>query len=381
MSNRKTKGILIVILFLSVTQIEAAWTAPFRITYNSGLSGDPRIVVDGSFIYLVWGDNTSGNYEIYFKKSLDGGTTWQPVKRLTYNSMTSRYPEIAVTGLNIFVVWRNQPPDKFGGDIYFRKSTDGGTTWLPAKRLTYNFYDANPAVAVSGSNIYVVFARFYDKKIFLKKSTDGGNTWQPLKTLFISDYQVSLGDPAVAVSGSNIYVVWPDMQLIEMNYLIYFIKSTDGGNTWQPFKRLTNNPRNCNFPDIAVSKSNIYVIWNEKSSEDDEIYFRTSSDGGNVWQTCKRLTYNSGDSIRPDINFIGSNIYVTWEDYSPGNAEIYIKKSFDNGANWQVPQRLTYNSGRSMSPQIGFNTTKIYVFWFDDNPGNCEIFQKNSPIF
>ncbi len=57
-----------------------------------------------------------GNEEIYYKKSTDGGTTWKQ-KRLTWNSGESILPVIAVDSSgNFHVVWEDDSP---GNDEIF----------------------------------------------------------------------------------------------------------------------------------------------------------------------------------------------------------------------------------------------------------------------
>ncbi len=40
----------------------------------------------------------------------------------------------------------------------------------------------------------------------------------------------------------------------------------------------------------------------------------------------QRLTNNAGDSLSPAIAVDGSNIYVVWQDDTRGDPEIYFKK-------------------------------------------------------
>ena len=47
---------------------------------------------------------------------------------------------------------------------------------------------------------------------------------------------------------------------------------------------------------------------------------------GETWIE-KRLTNNSGSSVYPTVAASGSNIYVVWQDLTPGNNEIYLTKS------------------------------------------------------
>src|SRR4030043_1020216 len=110
------------------------------------------------------------------------------------------------------------------------------------------------------------------------------------------------------------------------------------GVTWTPNKRLTNNAGVCDFPAIAVDGSNIYVVWSDDTAVNAEIYFKKSDDGGVTWTT-KRLTYDAVYSYIPGIAADGPNIYVVWSDDTAVNAEIYFKKSDDGGATWTTNKR------------------------------------------
>src|SRR4030042_1392055 len=112
-------------------------------------------------------------------------------------------------------------------------------------------------------------------------------------------------------------------------------------DTWTASKRLTNNAGSSSYPAIAVDGSNIYVVWEDNTPGNGEIYFKKSDDGGATWTTNKRLTNTAGGTYEPAIAVDGSNIYVVWYDYTPGNDEIYFKKSDDGGVTWTTNKRLT----------------------------------------
>src|SRR4030043_225415 len=102
--------VVLVSLLFSVVAYADTWTTNKQITNTLGDSKYPAIAVDGLNIYVVWYDTTPGNYEIYFKRSVDGGVTWKTNKRLTNNAGYSQDPAIAVDGLNIYVVWEDYTP-------------------------------------------------------------------------------------------------------------------------------------------------------------------------------------------------------------------------------------------------------------------------------
>jgi hypothetical protein len=378
--------VVILLLLFSAMAYCITWSTKKRLTNNEGGSGSPAIAVDGSDIYVVWCDDTTGNpdiSELYFKKSVDGGITWTTGKRITHNAGNSVFPAIAVDGSNIYVVWEDSTPGN--KEIYFKRSDDGGVTWTTGKRLSYrDGQSMAPDIAVDGSNIYVVWyddrSLVRDRGIYFKRSDDEGATWSAHERLTNNVGENSL--PAIAVDGSNIYIVWYyDPSGTTLDSEIYFKKSDDGGVTWTADMRLTNKEVDSVSPDIAIDGSNIYVVWVDNIAGNSEIYFKKSDDGGATWTNDDRLTHNTGFSLRPAIAVDGSNIYVVWEDSTPGNQEIYFKNSDDGGVTWTTGKRLTNNISSSYAPDIAADGSNIYVVWEDNRGGDYEIFFKKGNLY
>ena len=371
---KKETFILIIIgAFLLIQPINAqTWLSTKRLTFNSGFSYMPVSAVDSSdHVYVVWYDNTPGNFEIYYMKTTDGGSSW-PLKRLTWTYNVSTYPTVAVDSSNhVHVVWQDYTPGNW--EIYHKKSTDGGSVWT-TKRLTYNPSDSfKPSLAVDSANhIYMVW--YNDPlgytEIYLKRSTDGGSTWTTKRLTWTSG---DSANPTIAVDSNNyIHVVWYDVS--SGNLEIYYKKSTDGGSSWTT-KRLTWNSGGSFSPTIAADANNhLHVVWEDDTPGNREIYYRRSTDGGSSWIT-KRLTWTSGTSQVPFIAVDFRNqLHVTWHDDTPGNAEIFHKRSTDGGLIWTT-KRLTYNSGESYLPTTAIDSNnRLYVVWQDDTPGNFEIY-------
>src|SRR5919206_589481 len=130
-----------------------------NISNTNESSTDPQIVTSGkSNVYVVWSDTTTGNGDIYFKASTDNGTTFSKTKNLINTNESSTDPQIATSGKsNVYVVWSDTTTGN--GDIYFKSSTDNGTTFSKTKKLSNDTGSStDPRIAVSGkSNVYMVW--------------------------------------------------------------------------------------------------------------------------------------------------------------------------------------------------------------------------------
>jgi len=381
---RMTLGALV---FLSAAlTLQADWTTK-RLSNNTGYSINPDVAVWGENAYVVWADDTPspGHPEIYFRKSTDGGATWPAVKRLTNNAGSSTFPSLAVLGPKIYVVWQDDTPDPVNGnsEIFFKKSTDGGATWLATRRLTnYEGGSAHPAVAVSGANVYVIWSDESpgNRDIHFRRSTDYGETWQDTARLTNSPNDTSR--PDIAADGANVYAVWYDWYAPDpANYDVYFRKSEDFGVYWPAARRLTTNAGDSSVPEIAVDGENVFVAWFDFSTGDDaEIYFKNSANGGETWNFTRRLTNTPTESHAAAIAVRDAAVHIVWmEELSP-DVEIFYRRSDDGGSTWNTAFNLSNNAGFSRTPNIAVNGSHLFVVWYDDVDGNEEIYVKFKPV-
>jgi hypothetical protein len=338
------------------------WTASKRLSWTPAQSWHPAVTTDSDDnIHIVWSED--GN--IQYKKSTDGGTTWT-TKRLTWTLICSN-PSIATDSDNsIHIVYRGSTGGHW--EIYYKNSTDGGTTWN-TKRLSWILLGSyDPKIAISSSNdVYVVWEGWSltTREVHYRNSTDQGITWNPTKKL-TGTAGYSLSPDIMLDSIDNIHVVWRDET--PGNAEIYHMRSTDGGMSWTA-KRLTWNSTPSYHPSVATSSSDhVHVVWYDDIIS--EIYYKKSTDGGVTWASSKRLTWNSGLSLEPCITTdSNSYIHITWYDDSPGwpNHEIYYKRSTNGGTTWTT-KRLTWNLGFSSRPSIATDSNNnIHVVWYDDS--------------
>ena len=382
-SEMRRLGLVILVLGLwfSTQTAQAEWTTAKRITWTSGYSLAPAIAIDpGHTLHVVWYDNTPGNYEIYYKKSTNGGSTWSAAQRLISNSGESSSPAIAIGMDNsINVVWEDSTPGNY--EVYYRRSADGGSTWNTAQRLTWNSSQSrDPAISNDADNgIHVVWYRYTlgNVEIHYRKSADGGSTWNTAQRLTWTSGNSY--DPAISAdSAQNVRIVWYDSTAGD--YEIYYKCSLDGGTTWSPAKRLTWNSGSSCYPAIDTAlDGTIHVVFWDATPGNNQIHHMRSSDEGSTWSMPKRLTWTLGAAYDPAIA-IDSNkyVHVVWYDATAGNYAIYYKRSADGGLTWGSSQKLASNLSTSLNPAIAVDSVDtLHIVWRDAAPGNYEIYYKN----
>lgn len=184
-----------------------------NLSNNTGDSEDPRIAASDTNVYAAWQDNTPGNSEIFFAASSDSGTSFTSPVNLSNTSQDSIAPQIAVSGSNVYVAWVEKVSSS-NWEVFFRRSTNGGASFDNAVNLSNNRANSsNPRIAVSGSNIYIVWANseFVGalRNLFFISSRDSGLTFD-CNIIDITDAVTDSIDPTIALSNSSILVVWSD---------------------------------------------------------------------------------------------------------------------------------------------------------------------------
>jgi cysteine-rich repeat protein len=191
--------------------------SPFGCHVEVGSSGE---------VYVAWSDRGT-NFPIHFRRSLDGGLTWDPVVQV--NTAPIRQP-----GMDRMVVCESG---------LIRPTLNGDIRMLPQAWM---------AVDTTGGpfngNIYIVWASdppgdVDNSDIFMSHSSDGGGTWSP-------EVQIGSGTvtdqflPNVEVGGTGVVsVVWYDRRndpANNFNIDVYTTFSFDGGATIEPIVRVSD---------------------------------------------------------------------------------------------------------------------------------------------
>ena len=222
----------------------------------------------GSFNY--WGHGATRN-GIFLRRSLDGGSTWEPELRTVVAQPTA--PGIPFEDKPYLVA--DTSKSRYAGNLYvgwtrwtltdsqmlFSRSTDDGLTWsapIEISRVRGLPRDDNGALegfdgAVGpDGTLYAVWA--LNDHIVFTESHDGGRTFSHTRnivwtapTMFaIEGMDRANGFPQIAVDprggskGGPIYVTWSDYRNGEVD--IFCIVSGNHGRTWSAPIRVNNDP-------------------------------------------------------------------------------------------------------------------------------------------
>ncbi|MDP7112548.1 MAG: sialidase family protein, partial [Myxococcota bacterium] len=173
--SEATRGYNFEVYFKQSRDGGQTWPLNERLTFDEvGDSRFPIIAAAGRDLHVVWWDDRQDtthehmgypprepehNFEIYYKRSLDHGATWEEDARLTHDDGVSSDPTLDARGTGVYVVWVDDRSGK--ENIYFKNSRDRGATWGPDTALTTHqgrTYARRPSVAVDDQGtVYVMW--------------------------------------------------------------------------------------------------------------------------------------------------------------------------------------------------------------------------------
>lgn len=304
------------------------WLPFARVSHHPASSDYPSLEVSNGVVHVVWQDNRDGNTEIYHRSSADGGATWSEARNLSRNSADSRYPAIVSSGDAIDVVWEDT---RYGAsEILLARSTDGGISWSAPVRLT-NAPGASafPSLSTGGGTVFLVWqdARGGRNEIYLKRSTDHGSTWSD--AVRVTHGSVSSETPSLVDDGRIIHLTWVDRRDDHTSFEVYSKASGDRGETWSPPHRLSHASGNSFVPSIEASGDNVVVFWHDERLGNPDIYYSESHDRGRTWSDEVNLSDDPADSYSPFVAISGQKVHLIWQDGrnpGPNNHDIFYQR-------------------------------------------------------
>lgn len=332
---------------------------------QSNYDGPPILDIDmGNNVDVAWLTNSSGSIGIYYSRLTGGSSDFTDNKLLSETLKQKTFPQIETDSNNIYVAWGVSSASQNFAEmgIHFRKSTDNGQTF--STPLLLNGRDANLFSMVAHDGKILIAYSIQSKEIWLARSSDGGNTFTETKVS--EGISSDALRPAVEFRGDNVYVFWYDTRngpgdiffarsqdggaTFSGNKSIYTHPNSaivqSGHSTGRISEKISSNG-------TIYLAFDFYIRPGDNSTLNSDVFFLKSTNGGDSFSPAIKLsdepsgsnTQQEGPSlaILPD----GSPA-IAWLDWRDGGRKAMFVYSQDQGETFTTNVAIN-NTGQNFN--------------------------------
>ena len=308
-------------------------------------------------------------------------------------------------------------------NLWISTSTDGGRTLsLPTRiagPLTFM-----PRVTVDPDGpVYVTWLQAEEvgllrfagppPRIVTARSEDGGKTFAP--AVPVSDAgRERVVAPSPVIDDGDLVILYQDLKgnrrdfenqpgpPAELPFSLVVTRSTDKGRTFAPGVEFESDmiasrrflPFLPEMPQLAVAPDGkLYATWADARDGDDDVFVRSSSDGGRTWTDARKVNDNPADGTAQFLPKVevgpGDRVSIVFLDgrNDPGAKEkldAYLATSTDGGKTFENLRLTARPFDESIGPTFGpdygtdFGTKlglasgggKLFAAWVDTSAGS-----------
>lgn len=277
----------------------------------------------------------------------------------------------------LHVVWVERSANNQGFDVYYAQSTDDGVTWSAARDL---FNAQLPAyspnlVTAPDDTLHLVWTdrRKGTAREFYSRSFDGGATWEAPRNIS-GDHTRDAGSHTISVDTQNrVHIAWhlgnpdEDTQPTE----IYYVRSVDGGATWEAPRKLNTGSGHAAFPRFTVEGTSgdvLAIAWRDNRRNPDwDVYLAVSADGGasfteKVGQATPQRDWDPEVMVDP-AGVLHLSVMMLGK---PGEGRIEYRQSTDLGDTWTESVVLNTADARFPFWAVSHPNGVMWLFWKDE---------------
>jgi hypothetical protein len=408
--KRKALLALLILAFLLGLTGPATARNPYLSNWTVNLSGDEpvgenwmdhkqEIEVVGNTVHVTyWAFETSYKYRLYYRRSIDGGRTWEP-KILLYETtysvsgdpMALGWKFYAVDGDKVHVAYVHHHNNI--SELMYCRSKNNGASFEAAKQLVVGtWWISTTFIAAVPDKVTIVLQSKPNTgdqwiQVTALNSADGGDTFTSTQVTTFYDRNLSIAVVDLKRVGNRIYILYVrDLAGVWYGLWsspLYCAASLDGGLTFTHTTISTPAaPPDGRYytylywgrwsyaPNLAVDGDHVYVVWTQndtsKDSNDISLYLRRSTDQGQNFGELQKLATNQADGLgnlsqnQETVAAQGGHVYVVFQTT---DGAVYLRRSTDDGANF-FPRQTMGSGGRAPNLVVDPGTgAKVHVFW------------------
>ncbi len=355
----------------------------------------PSIAADGLRVAVAWSAReASGSTDIYVATSADGGRTFRDPVRVNDEPATARAggempPRVVFAGKSIEVLWVSRGA---GTTIRMARSGDGGRTFeasrelqqrgaagdrgwpaltADAKGTLHAVWLDHRALALSdgAKHVHEAAANAAEKRDGVAMAQKSGLYYRGPS----GEHEITRGvcyccKTAVAAAPDGaIFAAW--RHVFAGNFRdIAFISSRDGGRTFAPFVRVSEDRWQLDGcpddgPALAVDARGVaHIVWPTvvAQPEPHKAVFYASTRDGRTFTARVRVSPEGRNAAHPQITIDGDGrAFVLWDEIENGRRHVFITHRLPTG-HFRVPLAI-HTTDAAWYPSVTRSEDRLVV--------------------
>ena len=342
----------LLVLLIAQPVFAVEWGSAVRLSANDNYQ--PRLFRTGpAKALMVWQRGSSA----YARHSTDSGTTWSsPItiaSGMRLNFAASAY------GSKVDIAYVRQTTSPTGGKayrLYYRRSLDGGATWEAPRAVTSassNIHDQALARHANG-RVTIAWTGYSTGSLYLRTSADGGTTFGPARYIGKTSnwepgtYPFYRSEPTIAIGSGVTYVAY-----LSAANTLSVRRTTDQGVSWSsPIRISTSTSEGYT---LMASGSSALLAYTSTASGSMQAVHRRTTNKGTTWSSAKAFAASSNGrfSTTPQFALRNGVLAVTFKHGRPGESPIWYRQSTDFGVTWSPLSRVSLEHVADSDPEVG----------------------------
>ncbi len=168
--------------------------------------------------------------------------------------------------------------------------------------------------------------------------------------------------------GEQYYLVWDQWGDIK------FRKSDNGGTNWgNKITLYSAFDYGGNYPVVAADQGKVYVAYFRNTPGNSQIFMVKSENNGQSFGNEIQVTNAINQAQTPQIAASGDTVVIAYEDRdATWNYQIFVMTSVDGGQSWSSPINVSNTGGHARWCNLVLRNNALYVVWNDQTGPNYD---------
>ncbi len=254
------------------------WSTPVPVSNTAGdvSAWEPfSMVSNGTEYGITWlqQDSTGPDtYEYNVYANISSSGTWTSASAVLVESGTGGAydPRIASNGTDFAVAWQQQDS---GGIWHVYANISASGTWTASNAVLVEqgtSHSMGPAIASKGSDFVVAWQQNDEGNLNIYANSSSSGAWDHSAAVLIENSDTETGRPRIASNGSNLAVVWQQMDSSVNGYRLFAnVFSSLTGTTQDGALPVENFPGSAFDARLVPHGTEYAVVWQQRKSPSD----------------------------------------------------------------------------------------------------------------